>query len=206
MFWSSWELLSKLFLLTGDTNGACVQVANTGHDTTLSNHGNSTKSEFFSTKHGSNHDIQSRPNSTINTNGDTVTKVIVEKCRVGFRETKLPWATSMLDRRKRGSTSTTITTRNLDNIGVSLGNTTGDGSDTNTRDQLDRNAGTFVDGMQIVNQLCQILNTVDIVVRRRRDKGDTWLTGSKSGNVFGNLGSWQLTTFSRLGSLGHLNL
>mmetsp|Transcript_3769 Transcript_3769/g.8397 ORF Transcript_3769/g.8397 Transcript_3769/m.8397 type:complete len:307 (-) Transcript_3769:2512-3432(-) len=57
-----------------------------------------------------------------------------------------------------------------------------------------------------MDKLCKILNTVNIVMGRRRDKRHTLLTRPQRGNVFRNLGSGQLSTLARLGTLRHLNL
>jgi hypothetical protein len=61
-------------------------------------------------------------------------------------------------------------TRDKDVISLSLGNTAGNDTDTNLRDELDRDSGTRVSGLGIINELLKILNGVDIVVRRRRNE------------------------------------
>mmetsp|Transcript_21480 Transcript_21480/g.44151 ORF Transcript_21480/g.44151 Transcript_21480/m.44151 type:complete len:370 (-) Transcript_21480:714-1823(-) len=203
---SSGELLSELFLLTRDTHWASVQMANTSHNTTFGNHGNGSETKLFGSKKSTDDNISSSSDTTVNTQGNTVAKSILHQSRVSLGKSKLPRTSGVLDGRKRGSSSTTVATGNLDNIGIGLGNTTSDSSNSDGRDELDRNPGVLVHGVQIMNQLSKILNTVNIMMRRRRNQSDTFLAGTQSGDVFRNLGAWQLTTFTGLGTLCHLNL
>ena len=52
-------------------------------------------------------------------------------------------------------------------VGASLADAGGDGADTDFRNQLDRHARLRIDILQIVDQLRQILDRIDVMVRRR---------------------------------------
>lgn len=95
--------------------------------------------------------------------------------------------------------------RNLDDVCICLGDSTSNCSDAYLGNELDGNLGLWVDFVEVEDQLTQIFDGIDIVVRRWRDQSDSWLTVSHSGDVFTDLGSWQLSTFARLGTLGNLD-
>src|SRR5574343_1927491 len=57
-----------------------------------------------------------------------------------------------------------------------------------------------------MDQLSQIFDRVDVMVRRWGDQGHTWHRVTQLTDVFGNLSTRQLPTFTRLGALCHLDL
>ena len=93
-----------------------------------------------------------------------------------------------------------------DMIRVGLGNTRSDRADTDFRDQLDADARFRVDVLEVVDQLCQILDGIDIVVRRRRDQADAGRRVTDLGNDRIDFVAGQLAAFARLGALRHLDL
>mmetsp|Transcript_15198 Transcript_15198/g.40154 ORF Transcript_15198/g.40154 Transcript_15198/m.40154 type:complete len:270 (+) Transcript_15198:1597-2406(+) len=60
--------------------------------------------------------------------------------------------------------------------------------------------------MQVMNELREILDRVDVVVRRRRDERHAWLAPPELGDVRRHLLARQLSTLARLGTLSHLDL
>ena len=50
--------------------------------------------------------------------------------------------------------------------------------------------------MQVKDELCQILNGVDVVMGRRGDEGYSGLAASQIGNVRGDLLAWQLSALT----------
>ena len=111
----------------------------------------------------------------------------------------------MLHRANWRGSGTTFVPRNLDHIGVGLGDTTRNCTDAYLGDELHGNLGLWVDLVEIEDELTEVLDGVDIVVRRWGDKGHSWLAVSHSGDVLADFGSWQLTTLAGLGSLGDLD-
>jgi hypothetical protein len=85
-------------------------------------------------------------------------------------ETQLPWASGVLDGRQRRSSRPTVVSRNLNHIGISLGNATCNSSDTDRRHELHRNPCFFVDSVKIVDKLGKILQREK--TRIRRSEGD----------------------------------
>ena len=61
--------------------------------------------------------------------------------------------------------------------------------------------GCCVDLVQVIDQLCQVLNGVNVVVWWGADEGNTGLGAAEVGDVRRDLLARQLTTLSRLGTL-----
>ena len=112
----------------------------------------------------------------------------------------------MLDRRQRRGAGATIMTGDDDVIGLGFSHTGGDCTDTNFRHQLDRDGSFWINVFQIMDQLRQIFDRINIVMRRRRNQADTRHRETQLGDVIGDFMSRQLTTFARLGALRHLDL
>ena len=55
-------------------------------------------------------------------------------------------------------------------VGIRLGDTSGDGADTALRNQLDADPRARIHRLQIVDELGQILDRVDVVMRWGRDQ------------------------------------
>ena len=87
-----------------------------------------------------------------------------------------------------------------------LGHTCGDGADTHFRHQLHADARGTIGVLQIVNQLRQILDGIDVMMRRRRDQADTRGRVTGLGNPRIHLSSGKLAAFTGLRALSHLDL
>ena len=82
----------------------------------------------------------------------------------------------------------------------------GDGSDAHLGHQLDADPGVDVGILQIVDELGEILDGIDVMVRRRGNQTDTRGRVTGLGHPWVHLGAWQLAALTGLGALGHLNL
>ena len=92
------------------------------------------------------------------------------------------------------------------NVGMGFRDTCSNGSNTDFRHQLHVHTGPRVRVLQIVDQLREVLDGVDVVVRRRGDQPDARSGVSGLGNPRIDLVSGQLPAFTRLRSLRHLDL
>ena len=72
----------------------------------------------------------------------------------------------------RRGTRAAIMAADQDLVGSTLGHTGGDGADAGLADQLDRHACAGVGVLKVEDQLRQVLDGVDVVVRRRRNQAD----------------------------------
>ena len=91
-------------------------------------------------------------------------------------------------------------------VGMGLGNAGGNGADADLGHQLDRYAGLGIDVLEIVDQLRQILDGIDVVVRRRRNQTDAGGRVPDPRDPIIDLVPRQLPALAGFGALGHFNL
>ncbi len=87
-----------------------------------------------------------------------------------------------------------------------LGDAGRDRADSGERNQLHGNPSARIGVLQVVNELRQVFNRVDIVVRRRRNQPDAWRGEPDLRNPGIHLVTRQLAAFSGLGALRHFDL
>lgn len=131
------------------------------------------KAPFLGTEQASHGDISPSSKLAVSLDNNTTTQVVQDKRLVGLGETELPGEAGMLDASPSGSASATIVARDQDVVSLGLGHTCGDDTDTRLRDKLDGDSRAGAGALEIVDELLQILDGVDIVVRRWRDEADT---------------------------------
>lgn len=125
---------------------------------------------------------------------------------MGLSESQLPWESGVLDTSPARSSRSSIVARDEDVVGFGLGDSRSDDSDSDLRDELDGDAGARVGALEVVDELFEVLDRVDVVVRRRRDESDSGGRVTGAGDRLGDLVAGELSSLSRLGSLRHLDL
>ena len=90
---------------------------------------------------------------------------------MGFGDAEFPRSTGMLDRAEWGGSCAAFMSADENDIRMGLGHACGDGADACGGDELHAYAGAGIDLLQIVNELGQIFDRVDIMVRRWRNEG-----------------------------------
>ena len=121
-------------------------------------------------------------------------------------ETELPGCTDVLDRRERRCPRPAGVAGQMDVVGTGLGDPGRDRTDAAAGDELDADPGGRVDRPQVGDELGEVLDRVDVVVRRRADVRDARLAASEGGDVRRRLAARQLAALAGLRALGHLDL
>ncbi len=112
----------------------------------------------------------------------------------------------MLDRGPRRRAGATIVSGYGDVIGLCLGHTRCNRADAVFGDQFDADRRAWIAVLQIVNQLRQIFDRIDVVMRRRRNQPDARNGETQFRDVLGNLVAGQLATLAGFRTLCHLDL
>ena len=86
-----------------------------------------------------------------------------------------------------------------------LGDSGRNDADSRARDKFHPDARARIYCAQVVDQLRQILDAVDVVMRRRRNQRSSGHGMAQTGDIGRDLNRWQLATFARLRSLRHLD-
>ena len=101
---------------------------------------------------------------------DAVAQAVHHQHLLRLGEPELPRHAAVLDRGERRRAGAAVVAGDQHDVGVRLRDAGGDRADAGQRDQLDVDPRLGVRVLQVVNQLREILDRVDVVVRRRRDQ------------------------------------
>ena len=112
----------------------------------------------------------------------------------------------MFDAGLRRCAGATIVAADQHNVGVAFRHACGDRADSDFGNQLDADARMVISVFEIMNQLRQIFDGLDIMVRRRRNQTDSGRRVAHLGDPRIDLTPGQLATLARLGALSHFDL
>ncbi len=137
---------------------------------------------------------------------DAAAQVVADEHLLGLGEAELPGHAGVPDRRRGGGARAAVHAGDHDVVGAGLGDAGGDGADARERDELDADLGRRVGAAQVVDQLREVLDRVDVVVRRRRDQADARRRVAQARDLDVDLVARQLAALARLGALRDLDL
>src|SRR5205085_10994095 len=113
----------------------------------------------------------------------------------------LPRAAGMGEAGQGRSAGAALVARDGDVVGLALADARGDRANPDFAHQLDRDARLPVDVLEVVDQLRQVLDRIDVVVRRRADQADAWGRMAHRADHLVDLVTGQLAAFAGLGAL-----
>src|SRR5262245_35739807 len=200
------ELLAKHWILCGYAHWAGVEVALPHHDASGSNQRSGGETKLFSAKQSSDRDIATRLQLTVGLNHNPPAQIVHHQYLLRLSQPKFPRNSCMLDRSEWRSARATIVTADEDNIRVRLGDAGGHGAHSHFGDELHGDARLRVGIFEVVDQLRQIFDRIDVVMRRRGNEAYAGSRMADFGDELVYLVTWQLATFSGLRSLRHLDL
>ncbi len=167
------ELGAQVFTLGGDTGRAGVEVALPGHVAADGDQHRGAEPELLGAENRRHDDVFRGLEPAVGAQPHARAEAVLDQRLLRFGETELPGAAGVLDRRQRRGAGASGVAADQDVVGARLGDAGGDGADPGFGDQLDADLGARVDLTQVVDELGQVLDRVDVVMRRRRDQGQT---------------------------------
>ena len=200
------EMLAEFRILRGKAHRALVRMAAAVHNAAERYEQVRGEAEFFGTEECADHDVTTSLELAIDLELHAATEVVQNESLFGFGDTEFPRQARMLDGSKRRCARTAIVTGNENDVCVSLGNTGRNRTDTDFRHELHGNTGLRVGVVQVVNELSQVFDGVNIVMRRRRNERNIRDGVTHTGHKFVHLAGRELTAFTGLCALSHLNL
>ena len=164
------------------------------------------EAEFLRAEQGGHDDVPARLDLAVHLHDDAVAQAVADKGLLGLGEAELPRHTGVLQRGERRRTRTAVLSRDEHHVGMGLGDAGGDGADTDFGDELHVDARTRVGVLQVVDELGDVLDRVDVVMRRWRDEPDARSGVARAGDPRVHLVSRELPALAWLGTLGDLDL
>ena len=200
------ESLTKLRILGSHTNRTGIQVADSHHHAAHSYKRCCCKTEFLCTEKCCNGNVPTAHQLTVCLDTYTVTKSVHDQCLMCFCKSKLPWKSCIMDGASWRCSCTSVISGDQNSLCSGLCNTGGYSTNTSLRNQLYGNIRIFICIFQVIDQLCKILDRVDIMMRRRGDQADSRcrMTGFCDPRIY--LLCRKMSTFTRLCTLCHLDL
>ena len=200
------KALAQLGVLRGDADGTRVEVTHAHHHATAHHERCSGEAELFGAEQCRDDDVTTGLHLAVSLHDDAVSQAIHQQRLLCLGETNLPRRTRVLERRQRRCTGATVVTRDENDVGLRLAHTCRHGADTNLGDELDVHTSSGIRVLQVVDELLQVLDRIDVVVRRRTDETDARRGVASLGDPWVHLVTRQLAALARLCTLGHLDL
>ena len=206
VFRTAGEVLTELRILGGDADRAGVEVTDAHHDATEGHQRSRGEAELFGAEEGGDDDVTAGLQLTVGFDDDAGAEVIEDEGLVGFGEAEFPWQASVLDGGLGRSARAAVEARDEDDVRMRLGDTGGDGTHADFRDELHAHPRGAVGVLQVMDEFRKVLDRVDVVVRGRGDEADARGRVTHLGDGRVDLAAGELAAFAGLRALGHLDL
>ncbi len=160
------ELRPQVLLLGGDPDRARVEMALADH---LAAHGQQwegPEAEPLGTEHGGHDDVPSGAKTTVGLEEHPRPLPVGGEDLMGLGQTQLPRRAGVLDRDQRRCAGAAFGAGDRDHVGIGLGHPDCDRAHTGLADQFHRDQGGRLEGLEVVDELGEVLDGVDVVVRR----------------------------------------
>jgi hypothetical protein len=125
---------------------------------------------------------------------------------MGFGKTEFPRKSCVFNTRPARSASPSIVSGDENMICLCFRNTACDNAHANFGNQLHRHAAAWIGTFQVVDELFEILNGVDVVVRWWGDEANASSGVTRAGNRGRYFVAGEFTTFAWFRALRHFDL
>ena len=200
------EPLAQHRVLRRDADRASVEMALAHHDAAGRDQRRGRKAELVGAEQRADDDVAARAQAAVDLHGDARTQSIHHQRLMGLGKADFPRRARMLDGGQRRSACAALEARDRDMVRLALGDARRDGAHADFRDELDGNQRLRIDVLQIVDELLQILDRVNVVMRGRRDQADALGRVAHLGDDRVDLVAGQLAALAGLRALRHLDL
>ena len=166
------EALAQLGILRRNAHRAGIQVALAHHDAAHGDQRRRGETEFFGAEQRGDHHIAPGLQFAVGLHANTAAQIVEQQNLLRLRQPEFPGNAGVLDGTQRRCARAAAVAADQHDIGMRFGDAGGDRAHADFGYQLDRNACLRIDVLQVVNQLRQILDGIDVVMRRRRNQAD----------------------------------
>ena len=161
------ELGPQVFALGRDPGRAGVQVALPRHVAAERDQHAGAETELLGAEHRRDDDVAAVAQATVCTQAHPLAQAVGDQHLLCLGEAELPRRACVLDRGQRRRAGAAVGPGHVYDLGQSLDHARRDGPDADLADELHADVGPRVDLLQVEDELGQVLDRVDVVVRRR---------------------------------------
>ena len=200
------EALAELGVLGRDADRAGVEVADAHHDAALHDERRRGEAELLGAEQRADDDVAAGLQLAVDLHDHAVAHAVEHERLLGLGEAELPRGARVLQRVQRARAGAAVVPRDEDDVGEGLRGAGGDRADARLAHELHVHARLRVRALEVEDELLQVFDRVDVVVRRRRDEADAGgrVPGARDPRV--HLRRRQLAALAGLGALGELDL
>ena len=193
-------------VLGGDADRAGVEVADPHHDAARHHERRAGEAVLLGAEQRRDDDVAPGLELAVGLHHDPVAQAVEQQRLLGLGEAELPGAAGVLERRERRGAGAAVVAGDEDDVRVRLGHARRDRADPDLGDELDVHPRRRVGVLEVVDELRQVLDRVDVVVRRRADQAHAGRRVPGLGHPRVDLLPGQLAALAGLGALRHLDL
>ena len=164
------EFLAQHRILRGHAHRAGIEMAFAHHDAAFDHQRRGGEAEFVRAEHGADDHVAPGLDLAVDLHRDAPAQAVEHQRLLRFREAQLPRRAGVLDRRPGRCAGAAVVAGDGDMVGLGLGHACRDGADADLGHELDADRGLRIGVLQVVDQLRQILDRIDVVMRRRRNQ------------------------------------
>ena len=200
------ELGAQHRILRGHADRAGVEVALAHHDAAFDHQRRGGEAEFVGAQQRADGDVAAGLHLAVGLHADAATQAVQHQRLLRFGQADFPRRAGVLDRRPRRRARAAVVPGDHHVVALALGHAGGDGADPDLGHQLDADVAVRRHVLQVVDQLRQVLDRIDVVVRRRADEAHARHAVAQASDVVADLATRQLAALAGLGALRHLDL
>ena len=130
------------------------------------------EAELLGAEQRGDDDVPAGLELAVDLHDDPVAQAVEHQRLLGLGEAELPRRAGVLERGQRRGAGAAVVAGDEHHVGVRLGHARRHGAHADLGDQLDVDPRLRVGVLEVVDQLGEVLDGVDVVVRRRRDQPD----------------------------------
>src|SRR5262249_37826682 len=177
----------ELGRLGSDAYRTSIQVTLPRHHATDCYYRGGSEPEFVRAQHCSDYHVATCFQPSINSQPDPVAKSVEQQHLLSLSQTQLPRGAGVLYRAEGRRPGSPVVSGNMNDFCVSLCDTGSNCANSRFRYELDRYSSARVHLLQVINELCQIFDRVNVVMRWRGDQCDSGHRVSQGSNFGGDL-------------------
>ena len=200
------EVLPQFRVLRRDADRARIEMADAHHHAPFDHERGGGEAEFLGAHQCGDDDVAAGLHLAVDLHRDAVAQAVHQQHLLRLGEPELPRHAAVLDRGERRGAGAAVMPRDEDDVGVRLRDAGRHRADPGQRHELHVDAGLWVRVLQVEDQLREIFDRVDVVVRRRRDQPDARSRVANLRNPRVDLVAGQLAALAGLRALRHLDL